>query len=70
MKSVVLVGSKSEGWGACSADAVVVLAFFLAVARLTRMGRLERTWAWKGGRAGGGGGGRGGRCKGGVRQEG
>jgi hypothetical protein len=46
MKSVVLVGSKSDGCGACTADAVVVCAFFLAVARLTRMGRLLRIWAF------------------------
>ena len=31
-----------EGCGACTALAVVVFAFFLAVARLTRMGRLDR----------------------------
>ena len=36
--------SAPEGCGACTALAVVVLAFFLAVARLTRMGRLDRKW--------------------------
>jgi hypothetical protein len=55
-----------EGWGACTALAVVVFAFFLAVARETRMGRLDRKWPFisvsalsrspsrlQGGRAGG-----------------
>ena len=41
MNSVVLEGSKSEGCGGCcSTWTVVHSGFFLAVARLTRMGRL------------------------------
>ena len=41
MKRVVLVGSKSEGWGAW-ATAVGLAVAFLAVAKDTRIGRLER----------------------------
>lgn len=33
-----------DGCGACTALAVVELAFFLAVAKLTRIGRLDKKW--------------------------